>query len=235
MPQAAAAGSGPAGVPARRCLLSVRPRPAAHSNSRPFKRSNSTLTITKETTPMGNIIHGCIEYRAATTVSGDYGRNGGGGVGGGGGGGDGREWAYWGRIGPLEEYPGMNIWRAGIPCGNGLLRPPVIPPRGLPPDAAAGTLHEFCLEVRPDPGLDDRALTPEQVSQWTRQGGVEWYDESRRLLLDERWRTPTWMTSDEFAARLSNTVPGSYALVLTVLRILEEQGCAARVVLWKEG
>ncbi|RYD30408.1 MAG: hypothetical protein EOP86_20015, partial [Verrucomicrobiaceae bacterium] len=179
---------------------------------------------------MSNVIHGCIEYRTATAVSGNYGGDNNNNAGDGGGAGDvgadadadGREWTYWCRIGPLGEHEGMNILRAGIPCGNGLLRPPVIPLRGLPPDAAAGTLHEFCLEVRPDPGLDDRALTPEQVSQWTRQGGVEWYDESRRLLLDDRWRTPTWMTGDEFAAHLSNTVPGSYALVLTVLRILEE-------------
>lgn len=143
---------------------------------------------------------------------------------------DGDRWSgFAGRVNPGRNYKVFGIL-AGVRTDG----PPVIQPRGVPPDMSWQTNDDFHLHVvENDKEVWEGAVARATAEEWVKSGASQWHVDGRRVTHPD-WHTASWLTLPEYEAalqRFTDTEP-EYRAVAAAMRELELCGCVTRLVFW---
>ena len=110
--------------------------------------------------------------------------------------------------------------------------PALVKPRGLPEDVGFDAHADYWLRITPDGG--DGSATPEDAARWVKSG-ISIYrrgEGAPQFVSDPHSHSHSWLSLAEFSAAVGTNGESEYRALLAVMRSLEGDGKATRVVFW---
>lgn len=136
---------------------------------------------------------------------------------------------FGGRINPGRNYD-LFAKLAGVRNYNE--KPPAIPPRGMPADAAYAADGDNKLFITETEGAG--CVTPATAAEYVKHGSVyvNGSDDKPTWVTHPDWHSHSWLTTEEYAKSVEDSGEFEYLAILAAMQSFEENGCAARLVFW---
>lgn len=138
--------------------------------------------------------------------------------------------------------PGRNYLMFGFLAGVRYDGPPVAAPRGIPEVLGWAAHGDWWLWITDEQTDKEGGCSLEQAERYHRSGSAYRGEKDGRPVWVQapNWHTPSWLTTDEFAAAIDAYEkddhqwgePIEYKALLAAMRVLESNGNQARIVFW---